>query len=219
MYWLLHTDAGLLTRVAVGLAIFAGLAVVDLRQHGRAATRWREYAVLAAAVVAALAYGAINDQVTVTISPEYFLFGKELAKTVGDPPSPLALRWEAAKVGLKATWSVGLLCGVALLLANNPWRGLPRLPNAALVRRLPVLLAVAAVLGAAGGVAGYFGAYTRWQADFTDQVAANLWRPYRYMAAWGVHLGGYAGGLLGTAIAVVGVVVERRRAARSVGVA
>jgi hypothetical protein len=212
LHWLLHTDAGLGVRVAGGLVVFATLAIVDLRQHGRAATRWREYAVLLAAVLAALAYGAVNDQVTVTISPEYFLYGKELAKVVGDPPTSMAaLRWEAAKVGLKATWSAGLLFGVVLLVANNPWRTLPRLANRRLIRLLPVLFVFAAVLGVVGGAVGYRGWLTNLSEDFQDQVQTNLWRPYRYMATWGVHLGGYVGGLLGTAIAAGMVVRERLR--------
>ena len=214
MHWLLHTDAGLLTRVAVGVAVFGALAVVDLRRHGRAATKWREYAVLLAAVAAALLYGAVNDQVTVTISPEYFLQAKELAKVVGDPPASMAaLRWEAAKVGLKATWSAGLLFGVALLLANNPWRGWPRLPNRRLVATLPLILFAAAGFAVAFGLAGHAGYLTEWDADFPPLVKANLWRPRRFMATWGVHLGGYVGGLVGTALAVSSVVANRRRLA------
>jgi hypothetical protein len=214
-HWLLHTDAGLLARVAAGTLIFAALAFADLRRRGRAATRWREYAVLLAAVAAALAYGAVNDQVTVSISPEYFLQAKELAQVVGDPPrSAVALRWEAAKVGLKATWSAGLLIGVVLLLANNPWGTLPRLPNRRLVATLPIVLIAAAGLGVLGGALGYAGVMTNWSTDFQDIVRADLWRPRRFMAAWGVHLGGYVGGLVGTVIAVVAIVSARRRLPR-----
>ena len=36
--WLLHSDGGLLLRIAGGGAIFACLAIQDLRRHGRAAT-------------------------------------------------------------------------------------------------------------------------------------------------------------------------------------
>ena len=212
--WLVHTDGGLGVRIAAGAAVFAMLAMNDLRRHGRAATRWREYGVLLAAVLAALVYGAVNDQVTVTISPEYFLYGKELAKVVGDPPaSAAALRWEAAKVGLKATWSAGLLFGVVLLLANNPWRNLPRLPNRRLVLMLPIVLLCAATLGVVGGLVGYAGGLTNVSADFQDLVRANLWHPRRFMATWGVHLGGYVGGLVGTVTAAA-LVIRRRVASR-----
>lgn len=208
--WLLHTDAGLLARILAGAAVFAILAAVDLKRRGRAATRWREYAVLLAAVAAALAYGAVNDQVTVTISREYFLYGKELYKAIGENPTDPVLRWGAAKVGLKATWSVGLILGVALLVANNPWRGRPRLRYRRLVARLPVMVAAAAAVGVAGGLAGYAGWLTGLQSHFGDLVRANLWHPRRFMATWGVHLGGYVGGLLGAGVAVVAVARERR---------
>ena len=209
-HWLVHTDGGLLVRILIGCAIFAALALVDLRRNGRAATRWREYSVLLIAVAAALLYGAINDQITVTISPEYFLYGKELSKAIGDNPPMGQLRWEAAKVGLKATWSAGLIFGVVLLLANNPLRSVPRLRNRQLVMYLPLILLTAAACGVVGGLLGYHGYLARLDSDFADMVAVNLYRPQRFMSTWGVHLGGYVGGLVGTIAAVAGIVFQRR---------
>jgi hypothetical protein len=209
--WLVHTNSGLLTRILIGSGIFTMLAAADFRRHGRSATRWREYAVLLAAVAAALVYGAVNDQVTVTISPEYFIFGKEIYKTIGEHPPMRQLRWEAAKVGLKATWTVGLIFGVLLLIANNPYGPLPRLPNRQLLWYLPVILLTALTCGAMGGWLGYHGYLTPLDSDFRDMVYANVYRPRRFMCTWGVHLGGYVGGIVGTIGAVIAVVVTRRR--------
>jgi hypothetical protein len=211
LHWLLHTDAGLLTRILVGSAIFAWLAIADLRRNGAAATRWREYTVLLAAVMVGLLYGAINDQVTVTISPEYFLRGKELDLVIGEHPTMPQLRREAAKVGLKATWSAGLIFGVVLLLANNPHRSLPRLRNRQLLVWLPVIVLFAAGFGCVGGWLGYRGHLTKLDSDFGFMVDANMYRPMRFMGAWGVHLGGYVGGLAGTICGVFWVVRQRRR--------
>jgi hypothetical protein len=83
--WLIHTEAGLVFRLVVGIGIFAWLALADLRQNGRHATRWREYAFLLIAVAVAMMYGALNDQITSSISWEYFYYGKELYKTLGRP--------------------------------------------------------------------------------------------------------------------------------------
>lgn len=210
-HWLVHTDAGLFARILAGCAVFAALALVDLRRRGRHARRWREYGVLLGSVIAALLYGAINDQITVTISPEYFLYGKELYKTIGEDPPPAALRCEAAKVGLKATWSAGLIFGVALLIANNPFRSLPRLSNRRLLLYLPLIVLTAAACGVVGGWLGYRGHLTGLDSDFSDLIDANMYRPYRFMAAWGVHLGGYAGGLVGTIVAAVLIWNVRRR--------
>jgi hypothetical protein len=207
----LHWPITLTQRVIAGISIFTVLAIVDLRRNGRAATRWREYGVLLAAVLVAMAYGVINDQITCTISPEYFLYGKEIDKIIGDawPPDMAALRWEAAKVGLKATWSAGLVFGVVLLLANNPFRGWPRLRNRELVRLLPLVVGCAAGLGFIGGVLGYYGFLLHASTDFEMMMRADIFRPRRFMCTWGVHLGGYLGGLMGTVVAV-GIMIRRR---------
>ena len=103
--WLIHSDGGLFVRIGLGVAIFAWLAVVDLRRNGRNARRWREYLLLVACVGIALVYGIINDQLTVTISREYFLYGKGVAEALRtETPTESAMRWEAVKVGMKATW-------------------------------------------------------------------------------------------------------------------
>jgi hypothetical protein len=213
LHWLVYSPAGLVTRVCIGLAIFAALAIVDLRAHGRNATRWREYAFLLLCVVAAVGYGALNDQITSRISWEYFYYAKELSKELGPevPPDPAALRRAAAIVGAKAAWSAGLLIGVALLIANNPRQDRPRLSYRTLVGLLATILACAAACGAVFGVIGYRGGLTWASEDFREMWQTNLFRPRRFLCTWGVHLGGYLGALVGTAICVVYVLNARGR--------
>ncbi len=213
--WLVHSNGGLVARIIIGCCIFAALGIVDYSRHGRSATRWREYAVLAATVVAALVYGAVNDQVTSSISWEYFYYGKELDKVLGPtvPPEMWELHWEAAKVGLKATWSAGLIFGVVLLLANNPFRNLPRLRNRELVGMLPLIVLMAAGLGIVGGILGYEGFLSWTSADFGEMTRAEIFRPRRFICTWGIHLGGYVGGFLGTFISAA-IIMRRRLAAR-----
>jgi len=209
-HWLVISDAGLLARIAAGACVFAALAYWDVRRKGRHAQRWREYLFLLAAVAAALAYGVINDQITVGVCPEYFLYGKELSKALGpiEPRATPALRWEAAKVGMKATWTAGLIFGVAILLANNPRRRTPQLRYRQLYALIPLVLVSAAACGALGGLGGWLRLFA---GLFEEIVQADLWRPRRFMAVWGIHLGGYVGGLIGAFVAVVSVVRKRGR--------
>ena len=218
-HWWMETGAGQAARVAVGVIIFVGLALWDYDKNGPRATRWREYAILLACVMAALLYGAINDQITTTISWEYFAYGKGIAEVVpvGEPPNSPRFRWEAAKIGMQATWTAGLLIGVALLVANNPFRDTPRLPYRRLLRFVPLVLAVTALTSAVFATAGYFGAFMAFNSDFREMVAADQWRPKHFMAVYGEHLGGYVGGLLGTTIAVVRVIRQRRRGRTAAG--
>jgi membrane associated rhomboid family serine protease len=78
---------------------------------------------------------------------------------------------------------------------------LPRLRNRELLRMLPMILLVTAACGVVGGVCGYAGYLTRLDNDFVEMVRSNIFRPQRFMCAWGVHLGGYAGGAIGTLLA------------------
>jgi len=192
-------------RIALGAAIFAALALADWRRHGPAATRWREYATLLACVAVALAYGVLNDAVTSSISWEYFYYGKGVAERLGHalPPPFWPLKREAARIGLQATWSAGLLIGVALLVANNPSRrGLPRLRNRRLLAvGLPIVLGTTIVVATLMGGLGWAGAYV-WLREFASVVGGDESRLRRFMAVFGVHLGGYVGGAVGTGLAV-----------------
>lgn len=209
MSWL----APLPVRLTVGLLILGSLAVIDLRRHGRNATRWREYGFLLFATIAAICYGVVNDQITSTISWEYFYYGKDLAEKLGPklPPDPVKLRLFAALVGVQASWSAGLILGVGLLLANNPSKRLARLSYRELFGMIPVLFIVTATAAATGAALGYLGFLTRFHEDFAYMVRTNLWRPKRFMAVYGIHLGGYVGALLGLITAVVLVIRRRRR--------
>jgi len=203
-------------RIAIGASIFAILAIVDLRRHGRAARRWREYACLLAVTVMAMAYGAINDQITSRISWEYFYYGKELDKILGPqtPPDPAALHWQAMKVGLAATWSVGLLMGVALLMANNPSRRFPQLSACQLLSSLAIALSTTVSLAAVLGWAGWHG-YLDWMSsDFSQMETTGLFRPQHFLCTFGVHLGGYLGGAIGTVLAVIWVRWRRKKLAQ-----
>src|SRR5271170_4114113 len=103
-------------------SILTAQAGSDYRRHGHAARRWREYLFLIACSAAAAIYAALNDQITSCISWEYFYYAKDLWRHLGPvtPPPRAALSLGAAKVGATAGWSVGLLLGAALLIANNP---------------------------------------------------------------------------------------------------
>jgi hypothetical protein len=210
--WLIHSDGGLVVRIAAGVAIFACLAIADLRRNGRQARRWREYLLLLACVAVALLYGIVNDQLTVAISPEYYLYGKDIANTLGtETPAQSTLRWEAAKVGMKATWSAGLIIGVILLFANNPSKRLPSLPFTRVYRLLPIMIIVPAICATLLGILGACGALAWVSDDFPMLLRDNLWRPYRFMAVYGIHLGGYIGGALAAILAATLIRQERKR--------
>jgi hypothetical protein len=169
---------GLRVRVVVGAMIFFVLACIDLLRRGRKARRWREYLFLVVCVGAGMLYGVVNDQVTIAVSWEYFYYGKELWRELGPatPPSRAGLSWGAAKVGLTAGWSVGLLLGAVLLIANNPRRNrcgreVPTLPFMRLFALTVIPAFMAAMMSVILGLAGYLGWLNWMDSDFGE-----MWR-------------------------------------------
>ena len=215
---LIHTRQGLIARIGAGAFIFLCLALWDLKKNGRAARRWKEYAFLIVCVVFAMVYGIVNDQVTSAVSWEYFYYGKELEAVLGPtiPPDRAAMQWEAAKIGMMATWSVGLLLGAALLIANNPRPTRPSLAPSRLLSLLPVVLAITIGFGILFGFLGWIGALNWMSPDFVAMWRENMFRPPHFTAAWGAHLGGYIGGLIGGVWAVWRIIRLRKRQSASI---
>jgi hypothetical protein len=198
-------------RILVGVGILAVLAVADLFKHGRRATRWREYAFLVLCVTVAMLYGIANDQITSRISWEYFYYGKDLAPIIGPetPPNPSALRWQAARIGAAATWWAGLVIGAAMLIANNPSPRRRQLSYTRLIARLPGIVGIVVLAAAAVGMAGNYYLLNWISPDFHDLATTNMWRPHRFMTTYGVHLGGYLGGVFAVVYGVIGILRER----------
>jgi len=44
--------------------------------------------------------------------------------------------------------------------------------------------------------------------NFAQQIESS---PHRFIAAWGVHLGGYVGGVLGTTAAIISIQRARKQ--------
>jgi hypothetical protein len=200
-------------RILAGVGVLAILASMDLFKHGRRATRWREYAFLLLCVAVAMLYGIANDQITARISWEYFYYGKDLAPIIGPntPPNPSELRWQAARIGAAATWWAGLVIGAAMLIANNPSPRRRRLTYPRLIARLPGVIGIVVLAALIVGIAGYYYLLNWISPDFRDLATTNMWHPHRFMTTYGVHLGGYLGGVIAVAYSVVSIRRERAR--------
>lgn len=143
-------------------------------------------------------FGIIHDQVTYTISPEYFTrmkFDQFRAADFGFPP-----RVFVAEIGFLATWWVGLIA--AWFLARI---ALPKFksPGKMVMQALAAIVIFVVLLG----IAAYFTGPTLlanrpgWRESLesihvTDPVAF-----YRVAA---IHLASYSGALIGWLVAVAG---------------
>ena len=189
-------------RVLAGTIFFLVLGVYDLRKHPENPRRAKEYLFLFVAMVLAVVYGVVHDQITATISPEYFIFGKLLDF---DPPP---FRWAVARLAAKASYGVGLLAGAFLLIANNPSKKRQQLPYRELLRLVLLPLGAAALGAAIGGLLYSFDLFHQ-----RPRVSYFVDKPDipRFLIVWGIHTGSYVGGGAGTLAAVVVVLARRRR--------
>jgi pimeloyl-ACP methyl ester carboxylesterase len=164
--------------------------------------RAKEYAFLLYAMLMAAAYAVRHDHVTATISPEYFLYGKGLSQ------DPRPFRLAVTALAVRASLAVGLLGGAVLVLANNPRRSghPPQLTYRALAKLSLIPLAAAGLLAALAGVVNASA-----QIGTSNALALGVvpYRVWRFVIVWAIHVGSYAGALLGTVAAAIMVIARR----------
>jgi hypothetical protein len=189
-------------RAGLGLAFFVILGLWDIVRHPDNPRRAKEYTFLFALTGAAMIYAVAHDFVTYHISPEYFIYGKGLAN------ARAGFGWPVVKLALMAGWSPGLIAGAALLTANNRDKLGRQLPYPALWRyAVLVLLASAGMAVALGSIISLF----------PSRVAAAIDLPHSgdsaraFITVWGIHIGTYAGALIGVIGATIGVIRGKRR--------
>lgn len=158
------------------------------------------------AVVAAVAYGVVHDQITARLCVEYFTIGHPRLID-SDSPFVLGLFW-----GVVGTWWVGAGLGVALGAASRlgSW---PKLEWKDHRRGVAWLLGVMGVLALMAGVAAagaLMGHDPEEMGDFTGAaVPPQVRRLFLVDAA--VHLTSYGVGFFGGLELVVRTVLRRRR--------
>lgn len=165
--------------------------------------RLSEYLFLFVCGLIGAAIGIGNDLLTSWLSPDYFVFGKEIDPGRGFLPNVI---WLAAKAGFAA----GAGGAAVLLFMNNPASGREPLGYRRLLAltRKPIASAlVAAMIG---------GAATRWLAApalmpvFVRLLGAD--RTSWLMTVWAIHFGLYLGLAGGSVWAAL--VIRRERLAR-----
>jgi hypothetical protein len=146
------------------------------------------------AVVAAGIFGAVHDQISYTVSHEYFTRFKFRQFGLLDESVPA--RWRAAEVGIRASWwmgiPLGLLTGVAGLIQKSAEQ-----------MRKAMLWSLVFIVGftLASALCGLLYGYV--QTEHFDPLAYRGWyvprdleHPRNFLCAGYMHNAAYLGGLL-----------------------
>lgn len=142
-------------------------------------------------VFAAALFGALHDQISYSVSPEYFTLLKFQQFHLTEWELPL--RVKAALVGVLATWWMGVPLGLTLAVAATRWYG----EQATVVfwRLLPWLLAGSLLASLAGLAVGVW--QTQDLSAFAHKrVPMGLVDLRSYLCVGFMHKGAYAGGSL-----------------------
>jgi hypothetical protein len=161
------------------------------------------------AVLAAVCYGVLQDQVTTRVCVEYFTLGHPPVFPTDDP-TLLALGW-----GVIATWWVGLLVGIPLACCARLG---PRPPLTAgrLVVPIGIQLASVAAFALAAGFAGYFAARSG-AVVLIGELAERVPRERHvlFIANLWAHVAAYVSGGLTGLVVCRAAWVKRGRLARA----
>lgn len=179
---LIETYFPLKYRLLFGLSVFSILAISDFRKNGWKSERLREYAFLLYCVFLAVAYGIINDMITSNISSEYFVVGKGIVPGEG-------FKLRVAWLAVKGSYWVGLIYGVALLVANNPYKHYARLSFFKLYK-VPII-SISLAVGASLTSYLYFQSH------------------YEFFIVMMIHKAAYIGSLVGGLLGIGFVIRER----------
>ncbi len=152
-------------------------------------------------------YGALHDQVTYSISPEYFTTVK--ARQFAWADFGWSRRVFASVVGFLAAGAAGLFAAWFMARIAVPRMSLPE-ARGLILRGLGILFGFAA----AGGILG-------WQLVLRHTGDYSYWRPRlpflpiqdlpHFVAVAYIHNGGYLGGLAGLIIALIYVKLKSAR--------
>jgi hypothetical protein len=167
---------------------------------------------LLAALIAGI-YGAVHDQITWSIGPEYFTKLKFHQFAWADIGLPL--RWHVAEIGFLATWWVGAIAGWFFARAAIPDTdytiGIRRVIGA-----YGILLACALAGGCMGFLLGRARAsgddFSNWDAYL---VPLQITQPGRFVWVAYIHNGSYLGGLVGLIAGMVWLAWVKRRKSKT----
>jgi hypothetical protein len=160
-------------------------------------------------IIIAGLYGIVNDQVTYTISPEYFTKFKYIQFGI-NPKELGGARQTVAAIGFLATWWVGLAIGVSLGLGGLAFKN-----HKTMFRNVLNALLLTFCITVCTGLAGFlYGKFHLVKTGVDWWLPGNLIDKDRFIIVGSVHNFSYLGGLLGLATGIVYLLLKAVRQSR-----
>jgi hypothetical protein len=157
-------------------------------------------------IVIAGLYGIINDQITYTISPEYFTKFKYIQFNV-NPAEFGGARQTLAVIGFLATWWVGCIIGIVFGLV-----GLIYKDHKVMLRMIYKAIAITFCITICTGFIGFlYGKLFLVKAGVDWWLPDNLVDKAGFITVGSIHNFSYFGGLAGLFAGVIYLIVKKLR--------
>lgn len=169
----------------------------------------RKYGILTQTVflfiILAGIFGIIHDQITYTISPEYFTKFKYLQ--FGFPPvNSGGDRLTVAIIGFLATWWMGLIMGVLVGVS-----GLIFKDHITMKKRIAACLKIILITTIFSSICGYaYGNLVLAKKGVDWWIPETVIYKNRFISVGSIHNFSYAGGLLGTILGLIYMFFKRK---------
>jgi hypothetical protein len=189
-------------RVALLLGLMLVASLVDLFRNGARAVKFREYGFVIIAGALGAIVGFVNDLITSSISPDYFILGKGLE----EGPD---LRLQAGLFGMRVGFSAGVIGGAVCLYASRRKSAYPPAKFSRLLRLLWMPVAGAILFGIALPLALSKFDPARFSSQLDSMLIAG--KIDRFLQVWWIHVGLYTGMVIGLTAMILRAVKERKR--------
>lgn len=191
-------------RVIVITSLFLFLGIKDYMKNPTNPKKAKEYCFLFSVAIVAMIYGIFHDFITYHISPEYFIYGKEL-ESAKDGYS-----FDVIKMAMTALWSAGLVVAAVFLMLNNPRKTGSQLSYPTLWKLTLYPLAISILFAVPIGLT-VFCKFVPLQNYFPSLTGSEV--ETRLLTTWGIHIGSYLGGAIGLIVSSIKIVKLRKSSA------
>jgi len=160
-----------------------------------------------AALIAGI-YGAVHDQLSYTLSPEYFTRFKFIQFAM--PWAEHSPRMGAALIGFLASWWVGVIVFAILGLFGFMFAS-PGLMFRALLKSFLVVLLTTFVIGMLGLLCGYIVVDETSVAGYMPRLQPGVIDAVQFIRVGYMHNAGYLGGVIGLITGIRYLFLQRRK--------
>lgn len=163
--------------------------------------------IVGVAIVMAAIYGVGHDQVTYSISPEYYTKFKFIQFNLADSGAAQHMtqpRSAVVMVGVMASWWMGLLMGAVLGLIALVYRNADRMFQSA-IQALGLTLLIAILCG---GIGYLYGHGTLAKTGVRWWIPPNVVDRAAFITAGSIHNFSYLGGAIGLIVGIVFLLIK-----------